>query len=822
MAISERQRQTLNEMGKKWLRSMGYRDEILDDGVGDLLASICNSYTPITVKTSAFTPIYSELAHVDPTSGPFSVSLPTATEFGFIFIKNVSDSSNLVTLTCHTSDTIDGASSITLDAREAVLLISDGTNWIIQSKYSPTKIPSSLKAEVVADTRIVIYVSSTGNDSTGDGSVGNPYQSIQHAINQVPQFAARGTRYVIDVTDSLGEGVTIAGFCSPTRQANFSNPDFVPFGTEGYLTFQAVPTVYDTFTASGTVAADQALAFRILTLPGIAYDQNELVGKWLWRQGTAKFAPIAWNNGNIIIVADSSSTSWTGSGVTYNIVEPTPAITATIENCTSQIRFNGISASITANNALDVQLLGSILFTLNDEESNIHVDNCYGNTLSNLPATSIRTVFNTCNLYNGGNYRARRKFTVCGFNSCVYQGGTESTSNIREQQPMSEYQQCRWSANGLRVVGGHARIWNSGFWDIIDEAAIEVTRRALVELVGVVNTSWETAPSTLALKVTDNSLVWFPGVIPTFFTGAGVSDFKVGRLESKLWSAFDGNEFDIFGDGSRVAQAGFETVPALKTYNMFGGIYTADQRPYQPTGYLFSNATEGGALQVSDGVTGGAVMAADGLLLLHDQAVNTFPGRKFLWPLDEESGLVATSTDGLANGTIAIGGGSLLYRQQPVTRRSIRGSLEHTGATGASIIADATNNWNLGFTIMLAIEPRSVVDTDTLWISNNVGLFFQSLAGGSLWDQSATIAPAGSLVQYRRSFVIVRGIMGAAGNIVLDVDGARTTTATNYGSGGSDFLQINFKNARLGWVSLWERQLTDAEVDALTKTAGRA
>jgi hypothetical protein len=134
MAISERQRQTLNEMGKKWLRSMGYRDEILDDGVGDLLASICNSYTPITVKTSAFTPIYSELAHVDPTSGPFSVSLPTATEFGFIFIKNVSDSSNLVTLTCHTSDTIDGASSITLDAREAVLLISDGTNWIIQSK----------------------------------------------------------------------------------------------------------------------------------------------------------------------------------------------------------------------------------------------------------------------------------------------------------------------------------------------------------------------------------------------------------------------------------------------------------------------------------------------------------------------------------------------------------------------------------------------------------------------------------------------------------------------------------------------------------------
>lgn len=28
------------------------------------------------------------------------------------------------------------------------------------------------------------YVSSTGSDDTGDGSIGNPYQSVQFALNQ--------------------------------------------------------------------------------------------------------------------------------------------------------------------------------------------------------------------------------------------------------------------------------------------------------------------------------------------------------------------------------------------------------------------------------------------------------------------------------------------------------------------------------------------------------------------------------------------------------------------------------------------------------------
>ncbi len=89
---------------------------------------------PTSVKTSAYSALAGDLVRVDPTSGGFTVTLPSAALSGSgaaISVKNVSNSANSVTVACSGSDTTDGDASTLVDSRVAIVFVSDGvSDWM--------------------------------------------------------------------------------------------------------------------------------------------------------------------------------------------------------------------------------------------------------------------------------------------------------------------------------------------------------------------------------------------------------------------------------------------------------------------------------------------------------------------------------------------------------------------------------------------------------------------------------------------------------------------------------------------------------------------
>lgn len=85
------------------------------------------------VKTSAYTAVegVDHVIRCDPSGGTFTVTLPATHTAGTEFvIKNVTSSTNVITIDPADADTVDGAASITITSAYGVArVISDGTNW---------------------------------------------------------------------------------------------------------------------------------------------------------------------------------------------------------------------------------------------------------------------------------------------------------------------------------------------------------------------------------------------------------------------------------------------------------------------------------------------------------------------------------------------------------------------------------------------------------------------------------------------------------------------------------------------------------------------
>ena len=66
-----------------------------------------------------------------------------------------------------------------------------------------------------ANTDIILYVATTGNDNAGDGSSGNPYATLSKAISVMPK-QLNGASCAIEVAaGTYREDVVIAGFTAP-------------------------------------------------------------------------------------------------------------------------------------------------------------------------------------------------------------------------------------------------------------------------------------------------------------------------------------------------------------------------------------------------------------------------------------------------------------------------------------------------------------------------------------------------------------------------------------------------------------------------------
>lgn len=91
-----------------------------------------------------------------------------------------------------------------------------------------------------------IYVRQTGNDTTGDGTLANPFRTFARAILSVPRVINAGYRFIIDITD-LGVETLPQDWCSPpittANEHNWPDPAAPQpyWGSAAPFTIRATP-----------------------------------------------------------------------------------------------------------------------------------------------------------------------------------------------------------------------------------------------------------------------------------------------------------------------------------------------------------------------------------------------------------------------------------------------------------------------------------------------------------------------------------------------------------------------------------------------------
>ncbi len=121
--------------------SSGYFTRLAVGATGQTLGVVSGSPTwtdmtyPTATKTSGYTVTATDtVIFADATSGNVTITIPAAASFsGYRFyVKRIDGSANTCTITRSGSDTIDGATSFTLDVQyTSVMLVSNGTAWYI-------------------------------------------------------------------------------------------------------------------------------------------------------------------------------------------------------------------------------------------------------------------------------------------------------------------------------------------------------------------------------------------------------------------------------------------------------------------------------------------------------------------------------------------------------------------------------------------------------------------------------------------------------------------------------------------------------------------
>jgi hypothetical protein len=90
--------------------------------------------TVTSVQTGTLTATAGQIVRCDPSGGGFTVNLPDATNLAgeIIIIKNVTSSTNTITVDGDAAQTIDGAATATITTAFGVMrLISDAANWMV-------------------------------------------------------------------------------------------------------------------------------------------------------------------------------------------------------------------------------------------------------------------------------------------------------------------------------------------------------------------------------------------------------------------------------------------------------------------------------------------------------------------------------------------------------------------------------------------------------------------------------------------------------------------------------------------------------------------
>jgi hypothetical protein len=110
-----------------------------------MVSFTAGSSATVVSKTAAYSAVINDYVKSDATSAAFTVTLPTAVgQSGkTIAIQKTDSTLNIITIATTSSQTINGASTKRCSTQnETLVLVSDGANWLIQSRTYPTVLSS--------------------------------------------------------------------------------------------------------------------------------------------------------------------------------------------------------------------------------------------------------------------------------------------------------------------------------------------------------------------------------------------------------------------------------------------------------------------------------------------------------------------------------------------------------------------------------------------------------------------------------------------------------------------------------------------------------
>lgn len=163
-----------------------------------------------------------------------------------------------------------------------------------------------------------IYVATTGNDSTGKGSVGNPYKTVIRALENVAPLIKHRIRILI------GDGAYTDAFPSGVRRE---------FTDKGCLTFEASgdPVIVDAgpYTATVTAIGMSSSAYKVV-VTGNPWTNDQHMGCWIRMLSGANagyLMPI-FSNGTDNIICNKTELP-IATGDTFEVVDTPVTITQT-------------------------------------------------------------------------------------------------------------------------------------------------------------------------------------------------------------------------------------------------------------------------------------------------------------------------------------------------------------------------------------------------------------------------------------------------------------------------------------------------------------
>jgi hypothetical protein len=441
----------------------------------------------------------------------------------------------------------------------------------------------------------IIYVRTTGDDSSGNGSE-LPFRTLQNAARYVPAVIPAGHRYIIDITgitETLPEDYVLPPWEGAETVSRLSGGQFL-FGAA--VAIQAMPRLVAAIPAADAVINSAAIASTTqdpvtqlvtitLSTPRASWAANALRGKFAFTPASALNHAVIWeSDSNFIRVAAAPqyvpaapihlmepSAALLGSSSVYaGSASPHGCLNAV--NCNS-IAFNGIriTTSTAGGNGLSIQgpgmciaqlceLQNPVFFCHSPAVSRIAKNWIYGNTV--LMSGPVAFLGSFLQVSSKINFRQNDLMSISG---CVLDGcpplrfntvfpgsdGYPSPSNLLVENSLIRGS----TGDGIFFSGGRGKLSRVDICGCAGDGIKGATGHGFLELLNVRTTGADNAG--YGINITDGLHCRVDSATSSATPGTQLrgssGEMKVGDGASRTWADFVSpgsgrpalNEFDL-------------------------------------------------------------------------------------------------------------------------------------------------------------------------------------------------------------------------------------------------------------------------------------